>query len=289
MEQRFLLELDGRLAGRFFDFKGGGNTVDVTASYPTLIAHKHFNSVEFQEMVLVCGTGMSRSFYDWAGSPFRRQYQRKDGAIITLDGLSKPTARLNFQQALVSSLCMPALDASSKDPAYMVVTLKPQRTSFSGSTNSQSVGPYSSVIAKAWRTSSFRIKIDGLEADCQHVTKIDALTLRQKNTTTTVGDRRDYEIEPTKLEFPDLTLELPKAFASKFNQWFQSAVLERQDPSDKERDGTLDFLAPGTATPYFGLTLNGLGIYNMAASATSFKFALHCTNMEFSASGAAVK
>lgn len=290
MEQHFLLELDGRLAGRLFDFKGGGNRANVIrVSHPTPITHKHPNLVEFQEMVLACGTGMSQSFYDWVGSPFRRQFQRKDGAIITMDRLSKPTTRLNFQQALVSSLGMPALDASSKDPAYMVVTLKPQRTSFSGSTNSQSVGAYSSAIAKAWRTSSFRIKIDGLEAECQHVTKIAALTLRQKNTISTIGDRRDYEIEPTGLEFPDLILEIPRTFAGKFTQWFKSSVLEGQDSSDKERNGTLDFLAPGATTPYFGLKLNDLSIYKMTLSATSVKFMLHCEEMEFSASVAAVK
>jgi len=289
MEQRFLLELDGRPAGRFFDFKGGEiNSEVIAVGHPRLITRKHLNVVEFQDIVLACGTGMSQSFYDWVGSTFRRQYLRKNGAIITLDRLSKPTARLNFQQALVSSLGMPALDASSKDPAYMAVSLKPQRTSFSGSTGSQSVGAYSSVIAKAWRTNSFRIKIDGLESECHHVTKIDALTLRQKNKVDAVGERRDYEIEPTALELPHLILELPKTFAGKFAQWM-SSVLDGQNPSDGERNGTLDFLAPRAVTSYFGLKLNGLGIYKMTPSAASVKVELYCTKMEFSASSAAIK
>lgn len=290
MEQRFLLELDGRPAGRFFEFKGGEiNSEVIAVSHPRLITRKHLNGVEFQDMVLACGTGMSQTFYDWVGSTFRRNYLRKNGAIITLDRLSKPSARLNFEQALVSSLGMPALDASSKDPAYMAVSLKPQRTSFSGSPGPQSVGAYSSLTAMAWRTNSFRIKIDGLESECQHVTKIDALTLRQKNQVNAVGERRDYEIEPTAIDFPNLILELPKMFAGKFNQWFQSSVLEGKDPTDKERNGTLDFLAPRAATPYFGLKLNGLGIFKMTSSAASLKVELYCTKMEFSASSAAIK
>ena len=60
MEQRFLLELDGRLAGRFFDFalKGGGIKAVVTlVSHPSLITPEHLNVVEFQEMVLAVGRG----------------------------------------------------------------------------------------------------------------------------------------------------------------------------------------------------------------------------------------
>ena len=290
MEQWFLLELDGRLAGRFFDFKGGGIKADVEPiSDPGLITRKHLDDVEFQEMVLACGTGMSQSFYDWVSSTFRRQYARKSGAIITLDRLSKPTARLSFQDALVSSLGMPALDASSKDPAYMTVTIKPQRTSFNKSTDSRSMGAYSSVIPKAWDTSSFRIKIDGLETECQHVTKIEALRLKQRTVVTRTGERRGNEIAPSAIDVPDLVLELPQAFTGRFDQWFNSSVLEAQNPWDMERNGTLDFSAPGAGTSYFSLNLKGLGIYAMTRSASSIKMEMHCEEMKFSASGAAVK
>lgn len=286
MEQRFLLELDGKPVGRLFDFKGGEAKDDVVAT--GVITRKHLDAVEHADMILACGTGMSRTFYDWLSSTFRRSYARKNGAVISLDPRSNPIRRLDFSNALISSLAMPALDATSKDPAHMRITIRPQRTSFSGSTGSQSVGAYSSVIAMAWRTNSFRIKIDGLESDCQHVTKIDALTLKQENKVNAVGERRDYEIEPTALEFPHLILELPKTFAGKFAQWM-SSVVGGQNPSDGERNGTLDFLAPRAVTSYFGLKLNGLGIYKVTPSAASVKVELYCTKMEFSASSAAIK
>jgi len=290
MEQPFLLELDGQLAGRFFDFKGGGFIADVILlSNPGLMTHKQIDDPDFHEMVLACGTGMSRSFYDWISSTFQQEYARRSGAIITLDRFSKPTARLNFQRALVTSLAMPALDASSKDPAYMTVTIKPERTSSIGPTASQSVGAYSSAIPKAWETSSFRIKIDGLETECQHVTKIEALRLKQGIVKSHAGERRHREIEPAAIEVSDLVFELPKSFTGRFDQWFKSSVVEGQNPGDEERNGTLDFLAPRTATSYFGLKLNGLQIYRMTRSGASIKFVMHCTKMEFSASGAAVK
>ena len=293
MEQRFLLELDGMLAGRFFDFKGGGiakeEVVIPRLSGLGLITRKQLDDPDFQEMVLACGTGMSQSFYDWVGSPFRRQHARKDGAIITLDRLSKPTARLSFHQALVTSLSMPALDASSKDPAYMTVTVKPGWTSFNNSTDSRSVGAYTSVIPKAWASSSFRIKIDGLETECQHVTKIEALRLKQRIVANPTGETRRREIEPGAIDVPNLVLELPQTFTGRFDQWFNSAVLEKQDSWDKERNGTLDFLAPGAGTSYFRLNLKDLGIFKMTRSAASIKVEMYCEGMEFSASGAAVK
>jgi len=286
MEQRFLLELDGKPAGRLFDFKSGGGKADVVAT--GFITRKHLDAVKYEDMVLACGTGMSRTFYDWLSSTFRRSYARKRGAVITLDPRSNPIGRLDFWNALVTSLAMPALDAASKDPAHMRITIIPERTSFLASTPSQHLGTYASPIAKSWLTGNFRIQIDGLETDCRHVTKIESVTLGQKTKTFSSGSNRTYEIEPTAITFSDLILELPKQFAGGFVEWFDRSAEGRT--SDVDKNGTLDFLAPGTATPYFSVNLKDLRVHHLVTlSAVTVKVGLYCKEIDFSAGSSAVK
>jgi hypothetical protein len=278
--QRFLLELDGKLAGRLVDFESIPSGLRVGGFSPMP------QNRPAQPMALTCGTGMSQSFYDWISSTFRRQYRRRDGAVITLDGASKPISRLNFRAGLISSVDLPPLDVSSKQPAYMTVTLIVERISFENFTDPRNVGPYGSAIPKAWAGSNFRIKIDGLEQDCVHVTKIEALSLGQKMKMKQTSSGRDNANQPTGLNFSRVVLELPKLFSGGFEQWSKDSVMEGKNISQNERNGTLDFLAPSTTTPYFGLKLQGLGIQSLAWGTTAVTVEMYCHDMDFSASGA---
>ena len=68
----YLFELDGRLAGRFSTFAGGGTHADVIVEKVGAgqVSHKHLGAVKFEEMILECGTGMTHAFYDRIGSAF---------------------------------------------------------------------------------------------------------------------------------------------------------------------------------------------------------------------------
>ena len=293
MLQPYLLELGGKLAGRFFDFTGGMAEAEVVVEKlgPRLVSRKHLAGVKYEDIVLVCGTGMSRSFYEWVGSTFNGRSMRKDGAIITLDQNSKPTARLEFQQALITSLALPELDASGKDPAYLTVSIKPERTSFKKSTEALDLGVYTPASPKAWHIADFRIRIDGLDNDCRHVTHIKPLRLGQEITKDWSGEARESRLEPTKIEFSNVAIELPALYADGFFKWHADFVEKGKNSPDREKDGSLDFLAPGSSTPYFGLKLDGLGIYNIKQAGGSLPVTveMYCHKMTFSAGAAAIK
>ena len=287
MVQPYLLELEGGLAGRFFGFTGGGAEAEVVVERPgpRLVSRKHLATEKFEDIVLFCGTGMSRSFYEWVGSPFNGQSMRKEGAIIALDQNSKPTARVEFHQALITSVDLPELDASAKDPAYLTVSIKPQRTSVKKSTGAVDLGVYTAALPKAWHISDFRIRIDGLDNDCRHVTHVKPLRLGPKTTEDWSGETREGSIEPTALEFSKVAIELPGLYADGFYKWHTDFA------EDRGKDGSVDFLAPGSSTPYFGLKLDGLSIYNIKRLGGSLPVTveMYCEKMSFSAGAAAIK
>ncbi len=88
-------------------------------------------NVKYEDVSFKCGTGMSREFYNWIDTAIKFTSNvdgRKNGAIVHFDYDYNELSRLTFHEALVTEFAMPALDASSKDPAMMTVKFKPEWT-----------------------------------------------------------------------------------------------------------------------------------------------------------------
>lgn len=236
---------------------------------------------------------MSRTFYDWLGSTFSGKTMRRSGAVIALDQKSNPSGRRDSYEALVTSIALPELNRSSKEDAVMTVTLKPERTSNSTTTEPQNLGVYTSALPKAWNIGSFRVQIDGLSKECSHVTRISSLRLGQKVKANDIGQARDATLEPVAIDFFDIALELPGSFATGFYKWADDSVVKG---NTTEKNGSIDFFAPGSSSPYFSVKLRGLGIYGMsstplgsAKSTLPVTVKLYCEEMSFSAGAAAIK
>lgn len=285
MLQPYLLELDGRLAGRLFDFTGGGVEADVVLERTGrgLTSRNQPFAVKYQDIVLACGTGMSLTFYDWIGSAFSGASLRKAGAVTILDHGFKARARREFTDAIVSSIVLPDLDASGKDAAFITVTITPERASFTESGGKQDLGVYTSALPKAWDTGSFRIQIDGLNAECPHVTRISSIGLGRKIVRDAVESTREPVLMPGAIALSNLTLELPGSFADGFYKW-----------AEGKKNGSIDFLAPGSSSPYFTVKLRGLSIFKMFSTGGRTKttlpvtVSLYCEGMSFSAGAAAM-
>ena len=292
MLQPYLLELDGRLAGRFLDFHGGMAHADVIQERigPRSIPHKHLGAVSYDAMILACGAGMSHSFYRWIGDTFDKTYNRRNGAVILLDSHSKSTSRREFREALIVSVTLPDLRVSENKDAVMLVKIQPEFTSVQRSAIAVDLGVHASALPKVWKTSSFRIHIDGLDSECQHVTQVDSIQLKMGTKTVNREDR--LEIEPTKSVISDVDLELPAAFANGFMKWHQDSVMQGNRGMPRQRNGQIEFFAPGSDTPYFLVGLNGLGITTLSApkaSSLPVKVGMYCESMSFSAGGLAFK
>ncbi len=298
---KFAVELDGGTpAGWVFKAEGGYAKAEVILEKVgnDHIAKKHVGGVSYEEITVSCGSGMSRGIYDWIKKSFDHDYQRKNGSIITADFNANELSRLNFQNALISEIGFPALDAgNNKEPCKISLKLKPEITRYvAGGGAKITGGAFSNDQAKQkqWLTSNFRLRIGGM--DCTRVNKIEALTIKQKNVDNPCGEQRDAQIEPATLDIPNLVITLPESHAREFFKWHEAFVIKGENGDGQELTGTLEYLTSDLTQVLFTVTFEHLGIFKISPDANEsgsenirrVKVEMYCENMKFDYSANAV-
>jgi hypothetical protein len=285
---RFGLDLDGMNVGIVHSAKGGTPSADVVTEQPGAdgIMHKHIAGVKYEDITVICGTGMSKGFFEWLADTFDRKPSLKDGAIVRADTNLVERERLSFYHGLVSEIGFPALDGASKDAAYLTVKILPEYTRRVVGQKGKLTG--SGLKAqKQWLLSNFRLKIDGL--DCTRVTKIDAITLRQAVAGSPVGEVRDLQNEPGHLELPNLVVTLPEGYAESFYEWLEDFVIKGNSGPGAEKHGTLEYLSSNLQDVYFTLTFRNLGIFKLTRlpsgedAVGSVRAEMYCEEISFQA------
>jgi T4-like virus tail tube protein gp19 len=284
MQANFLPELDGKPAGRFFAAKGGelkSARVSEAMGGGHHAPMRHAAPAGYEDLTLICGTGMSRGFYDWLGSSTTGASVRKSGAVVRLDIDGVPTRRVEFTDALVTTLVTPQLDRSSNETAFLTVTISPTRVTYQTTPSRQDLTLYRHEWQKAWNVSSFRLRIDGLETGCARVNQVGSVKLGRA----LIEDKLDPKSstkEPGPVKYSDLSVNLPEASADAFYSW-AGAVIKGDPRKGSSKSGTLEFFAPASRKAYFGIEFSDLVIASIAkASAARAKSNLPVTvNMAF--------
>jgi len=250
---RYAVEIDGEMAGWLYSAEGGHATSDVVTGGGPRGETKHIAGVKYEDIVLTCGTGMSKGFYEWILTCADRRYTRKNGAIVACDYNYKELSRLEFNNALMTEVAFPALDAASKDAAKMTISISPEVTRMKMSpAGGAALRARDSAIQKKWLPANFRLKIEGV--DCSRVNKIDAITIKQK-----VGGRSAFLMGSTNPETSPMAITLPEAQAKPFYEWHQASLNMRNAPGSKKA-GQLDYLSEDMRETLFSLRFADLGI-----------------------------
>lgn len=263
---KFALELDGVFMGWVYKAEGGHAYSEVVTERlgPERIERKHIGNVKYEDITVQVGANMQKAFYQWMQETMAGQSSRKNGAIIAADYDYRETERLTFTNALITEIGFPALDAASKEPAYITIKISPETTRRTKPAGTPAKLPSVGGKQKQWLPSNFRLRIDGLEKATSRVNKIEALTVKQKVATESVGETRDYAIEPATLEIPNLVVTFSEHEADAWYDWANSFIIQGENGADKEKSGTLEFLAPNLKEVLFSLSLRGLGIFKLA-------------------------
>ena len=88
-----------------------------------------------------------------------------------------------------------------------------------------------------WMCSGFRLNIDGID-DAKYVNKVDSFTVKQGVKKMYVGAERFPQIEPTKLDFPNLTCTISTQYGDAFHEWYQQYIAQgcaRRDRCEEVR------------------------------------------------------
>jgi hypothetical protein len=240
MTGKYAIELDGIKAGWVWSVEGGQAIADG----------------KYEDITITCGTGMTKAFYQWMKDSFDHKHSRKSGAIISATFDHKEMSRMEFTNARIKEIRLPALDAGSKDALKMSITLEPESTHVAPA----EAGMLPKEPAANRLSSKFRLQIDGL--DCSRVNKIEALTVRQ-------------------LESPNLVVTLA---ASHHDNWRENQIVDRNDKSNL-RAASLAYLDQDRKNVLMELKFD-MGIYKLTpdkveAGGEGLKAEMYCENITF--------
>ena len=283
------IELDGVQAGFLDDVDGGWISADVVNEKPGSdgVVHKHIGQVKYEDICVRSGATISDVLLDAVKAALDGTATRRNGTIVEYDYNYKELSRLNFSNALITEIGFPALDASSKDAAYLTIRFTPETTAFLPGNGSLNGTPADQKSAKKWLCSNFRLTIDGL--DCTRVNKVECLTVRQEVVDDSVGELRVTTLKPSTLDIPNLVVTLAQSAAQSFYDWHRSFVIEGKNSSDQEKSGAIEFLSPNLTEVLFKLEFSNLGIFRLTVDRTAgndtiqrAKAEMYCEKVAFS-------
>jgi len=240
----YFLTIDGVKSGFLKSVDGGGITAEVISepAGKSYFVKKHIGQPKYEDFTIQVGFSMNKVLYNWIQQSWSMNYQRMNGSIIALDYQLNPVSERQFNQALITETTIPAVDGSSKEPAYITLKFSPEYTRVVKPSGSKAdFGTYGKSEQKIWSPSNFKLEIAGL--DCTKVSKIDSFTVKQTAITDDIGQARDYQKEPGKLEFPNLKITLAESTAQSWLAWHEDFVVKGNNDEAREKSGTLSLLS----------------------------------------------
>jgi hypothetical protein len=277
---KYGIEIDGIMAGWLQSAEGGSATSDVVVEKlgADSLQKKHIAGVKYEDITIQLSPGdlpKRAGLAGWVAASLQTPL-RKSGAVVAADYNYKEHSRRTFTNALISEVTFPALDATSKDPAYMTLKFSPETTRFA--IGSGSGTPIQSPPQKKWLPANFRLQIDKI--DTTRVLKIDGFTIKQQIVAGSDGTT-GYRVQ-----VPDLAVTALDPSAQSFLDWHQDFVVQGNNSDTQERSGQILFLDNDQKTVLFQLFLGQVGISGAAPEKSDasgagrrVKFELYCERM----------
>lgn len=257
---RELLYLDGSPFGLLSGRSGGLPFVEFQPP-ATATEVKSGGIVRFEPLVLQVAAGMPSSLYQWITDSAQLQAVRKSGFIAFIGFDGNEGGRLNFTNALISEITLPALDAASKDSLALTITLVPEYTQLflSPPTPVKHTLPINTK-AKSWLGSHFRLKIDKIDA--KGVIGVESQTTTIKLAAFQPGVDKFSTKAPTGIENGRFVISVVESDARQFLDWFNQLWGPQGNPNDPAllRSATLEYLSPTLTAVIGAVTFKNVGI-----------------------------
>ena len=284
---KFYFNLDGIPCGYVKGVDGGGITAEVIsqASGPSYFSKKSIGGPKYEDFNMQLGFAVGKPVFQWIGESWRGNYQRKNGTVVSCNAKMEAVSQREFFNAIVTETGIPACDGSSKEAAYLTLKFAPEYTRVTKASG-KADGSFGKNEQKLWLPSNFRLEAPGLDAT--KVKKIDAITIKQTAVTNDVGDARDYEKEPGKLEFPNLKITLSENSSESWHKWHEDFVIKGNNDESQEKILTLSFLSSNRQDTLGTVTMYNCGIFKLNTSKAeaggdtikSVDAELYCERME---------
>ncbi len=208
---------------------------------PDNIVKKHVANIGWEAGNCKVGLGMGSEMYKWIKASFDKGFIAKSGSLTAADANFKAKSRLDFIDAYITEVGMPALDGAAKESCYIDVKWQPTQVKWSPGDNKDiraKIGP----IQKNWLACNFELEFGGLP--CKRVSKIDAFVWKQKLVQDQIGTTKEPVWVPASVEVPELKFTISMGdyddWAKAAYSWFIGGNHEEKH----EMNGRIRFLAP---------------------------------------------
>jgi hypothetical protein len=259
----FELQLDGHKSTAYLRSIDGGwvrASPVIEPIGPNNEQIKHTSTVEIEPFAIDFGLSGANDVLRWIQQSWRKDPGRRNGQITHANFDMFKTFEHEFFDALITETTFPTLDGASKDPAYIKIKMQPERV-LSKKIGGDRVTATIGGKQKLWLCSGFRLNIDGLD-DMQYTNRIDTFTIRQGVKKLYTGADRFPQIEPTKIEFPNLTGTIALEYAGQLLKWYDQYVVAGERTTRAQKTGSLEFLSPDKKTVLFRINLYEVGIHH---------------------------
>ena len=263
---RFGMILDSKEFVGFMKTVSGGNIKGKVAVYQWgVIQRKHISTISYEPITVEVGMGMSEGFYEWISGSFDGRCVTESGEIHACDFNYRSKSVREFLDAHISEVTIPALDGSSKEPAYMTVELEPERIDYKRGDGGQVQGQgIIASVKKPWLCSNFRFTLGALP--CSRVAKIDSFTWKQGVIKDEVGAFRIATKHPAKVEVPNIKVTISMADVDAWQDWFRTFVIDGKCTDSDELSGAITFLGPDLNEQLAEIELLHVGVISMEIS-----------------------
>jgi len=271
------LAIDGTIVGSVKSVEGGNAVGEVVTEVPGPgpITRKHLGGVKYEDITMNVGLGLGNSLWDWIKLTFDQPGTTKDGAVILTDAELVAWRRMDFTNAIISEFGMPALDGSSKEPAYFTVKISPGATSTEPASGRLRARPSNQQL---WLSSNFRLSIGDLPTS--RVGLVESLNVKY-----TLFLPGAAALEPTSVEYPNLTITMPPSPA--WFAFFEDFVIKGNNAEDKELPGRLEILSTDLQTVLAALNFSRLGMVSFdldrpqPSAVRRLRAEMYCEQMSF--------
>jgi hypothetical protein len=262
----FELQIDGHKTSTYLKSVDGGgakaNAIDdpVGADSGRI---KHISTVEVEPMSIEFGLSGASQMLEWIQGSWNRKFGRRSGQISHADFNLNQTFEHWFYDALIMETTFPTLDGAAKESGYLKCKIQPEQVVMRTTPSGPPLASNYSLKQKMWNPSSFRFTLDQLD-DMQYANKIESFTIKQGVKKMFTGADRFPQIEPTGIQFPNISGTISLGYADKLLQWHHDYIVKGQKDPKAQMSGAIEFLTPDRAKTIFRINLYQVGLVSAA-------------------------
>jgi hypothetical protein len=261
----FELLIDGHASTAYLKSVDGGfakaQLVDEPVG-PSNERIKHTSVVDIDPFTIDFGISGANDILRWIQGSWNKKYGRRNGTVSHANFNLKKTFEHEFREALITETSFPALDGSSKEAAYMKIKVQPEYVRAKKLAGNEVAKGNLGLKQKMWMASGFRLNIDGID-ETRYTNKVEAFTIKQGIKKLYTGQERFPQIEPTKIEFPNITGTIALEYADKLIQWHDKYVMAGQSDPKAQKTGSIEFLTPQRDKTIFSINMYEVGIQSL--------------------------